>query len=136
MTESTEDRDRSTEVLDVASELVHSFGAGDVASYFSYFDPSASFIFYTTPGRLESRAAYEAEWRTWERDSSFRVLSCESANQRVQMFGDVAIFSHDVSTVVSTTAGEESMSERETIVFQRSSDGWTAVHEHLSPNPS
>ncbi|WP_258036684.1 nuclear transport factor 2 family protein [Streptomyces sp. SM10] len=51
----------------------------------------------------------------------------------MQPFGDTAVFSHDVETRVATHAGEETVHERETIVFARGGDGrWTAVHEHLS----
>jgi ketosteroid isomerase-like protein len=45
------------------------------------------------------------------------------------------VFSHDVTTVIRTRAREQTVSERETIVFRREGDHWTAVHEHLSPHP-
>jgi hypothetical protein len=42
-----------------------------------------------------------------------------------------------VTTLVRTSAGEQTVHERESIVFCRRSDGtWTAVHEHLSPKPA
>ena len=64
------------------------------------------------------------------------MLSCESAGQAVQLLGDAAIFSHEVTTVVRTRAGDDTVRERETIVFRRRRDGgWAAVHEHLSPRP-
>jgi hypothetical protein len=34
-----------------------------------------------------------------------------------------------------TRAGQETLSERETIVFRREGHRWAAVHEHLSPRP-
>ena len=37
--------------------------------------------------------------------------------------------------VTRTRAGEQAVSERETIVFRRDGDRWAAVHEHLSPRP-
>ena len=43
--------------------------------------------------------------------------------------------SHDVTTVIRTRTGEQTLTERETIVFRRDGDRWTAVHEHLSPQP-
>jgi ketosteroid isomerase-like protein len=124
------------EVLAAAGHLVETFGRHDTAAYFACFAPEATFIFYTTPARLASRAEYEQLWAGWERDDEFHVLSCASAGQVVQVLGDAAIFSHDVTTVVHTTAGDETVRERESIVFRRRRDGsWVAVHEHLSPRP-
>lgn len=124
------------EVLAAAAHLVDAFGRHDTAAYFDCFAPEATFIFYTTPARLSSRAEYQRLWADWERDDGFRVLSCDSAGQAVQVLGDAAIFSHDVTTVVHTTAGEDTVRERESIVFRRRRDGsWAAVHEHLSPQP-
>jgi ketosteroid isomerase-like protein len=124
------------EILAAADRLVRAFGSHDTAAYFGCFDPGATFIFYTTTARLASRAEYEQLWRTWEREDEFRVLSCVSAQPAVQELGDdVGIFSHDVTTVVRTRAGEETVSERETIVFRRDGGRWAAVHEHLSPRP-
>jgi len=123
------------EVLAAARHLVRAFGSHDTAAYFGCFDPGATFIFYTTAARLGSRAEYERLWRTWEREDEFRVLSCVSARPVVQELGDVGIFSHDVTTVVRTRAGEETVRERETIVFRRDGGRWAAVHEHLSPHP-
>jgi hypothetical protein len=55
----------------------------------------------------------------------------------VQVLGDVAVFTHRVATRVVLDAAEQDLDERETIVFTRAgdpeSDGWLAVHEHLSP---
>ena len=57
-----------------------------------------------------------------------------TAEGRVQDLGDTAVFTHDVRTHLSTFSGEETLHERETIVFARQEDGnWLAVHEHLSP---
>jgi ketosteroid isomerase-like protein len=124
------------EVLAAAAHLVDVFGRHDAAAYFDCFAPEATFIFYTSPARLASRAEYQRLWADWERDDGFRVLSCDSAGQAVQVLGDAAIFSHDVTTVVHTTAGEDTVRERESIVFRRRRDGgWAAVHEHLSPQP-
>jgi ketosteroid isomerase-like protein len=125
------------EVLAAAGQLVEAFGRHDTGAYFECFAPEATFIFYTTPARLASRAEYERLWAGWERDDDFRVLSCSSEGQVVQVLGDAAIFSHDVTTVVRTRAGEQAVRERESIVFRRRRDGsWAAVHEHLSPRPA
>jgi ketosteroid isomerase-like protein len=40
-----------------------------------------------------------------------------------------------VTTVVRTAPGEQTLRERETIVFRREAGRWVAVHEHLSPLP-
>lgn len=121
------------DVLDAADALVTAFASGDSAAYFTHFAPDATFVFYTHTERLASRAAYEALWRTWETEDDFRVLACTSSNRMVQLVGDVAIFTHDVETTVSTRAGVETLNERETIVFAHDGTAWKAAHEHLSP---
>jgi ketosteroid isomerase-like protein len=123
------------EVLAAAGQLVAAFGRHDAAAYFGCFAPDATFIFYTTPERLGSRAEYERLWRQWEEADGFRVLSCESARQSVQDLGEVGVFTHEVVTRVRTNAGEEVVAERETIVFRLAGGRWLAVHEHLSPQP-
>ena len=128
--------DPSHEVLAAAQAIVAAFGHDDPKTYFTLFDPAATFIFYTTPGRLESRAAYEAEWAKWAKEDGFHVRACSSADQRVQLFGDLAIFTHSVRTELSTKQGDSTVRERETIVFERRDGKWIAVHEHLSPDPS
>lgn len=128
--------DSSREVLAAAEAIVAAFGRDDPKSYFALFDPAATFIFHTTPGRLESRAAYAAEWAKWAREDGFHVRACSSADQRVQLFGDLAVFTHSVRTELSTKQGDSSVRERETIVFERRDGKWIAVHEHLSPDPS
>ena len=123
------------EVLEAADRLVGAFGEGRVEEYFASFHPEATFVFYTADRRLESTAEWRGLWETLERDEGFRVLDCRSGARRVQLLGDeVAVFTHDVETRVSTHAGEETLHERETIVFTREENGtWIAVHEHLSP---
>ena len=121
-------------VAAAAERLVEAFGAGRVEDYFACFAADATFVFYTTEERLESRAAYRALWRRWESDDGFRVVACESSNPLITPLGDdAAVFVHDVATTVATREGEESLSERETIVFARRDGTWLAVHEHLSP---
>jgi len=121
------------EVLAAAASLVDAFGRHDTASYFAAFRPDATFCFYTHPERLGSRAEYEELWQTWEQDG-FRVLDCASSDGHVQHLGDAAVFTHRVSTRVNLGGAEESLEERETIVFVRDgAGGWVAVHEHLSP---
>ena len=122
------------DVLDAAAALVDAFGRHDVEAYFAAFRPDATFLFHSHPEPVGSRAAYEALWHSWEEDG-FRVLSCRSTDQHVQLLGDVAVFTHRVATRVDTGQSEESLEERETIVFVRdpAGAGWLAVHEHLSP---
>jgi ketosteroid isomerase-like protein len=123
------------EVLGAARHLVQAFGRHDTAAYFDCFAPDATFIFYTSPARLASRDEYQRLWSQWEHEDDFRVQSCTSAHPVVQDLGNAAVFSHDVTTMIRTRAGEQTVSERETIVFRRDADRWTAVHEHLSPHP-
>ncbi|MFJ9899549.1 nuclear transport factor 2 family protein [Streptomyces sp. NPDC091280] len=121
------------EVRAAADALVAAFAEGRLDDYFGAFAPDASFVFHTTPKRLDSTAEYRALWQRWVDEDGFRVLGCASTAQLIQPFGDTAVFSHDVKTRIATHSGEETVQERETIVFARADDGgWTAVHEHLS----
>ena len=125
------------DVLGAAAALVAAFGAHDTAAYFACFAPDASFVFHTTPDRLPDRAAYERLWAAWEADDGFRVHGCTSSAGEVHLFGDAAVFVHDVSTDVELAGDREVVQERETIVFARQDGGrWLAVHEHLSPEPT
>ncbi len=128
--------DTKRRVLGAADRLVAAFGEGRVDDYFALFHPEATFVFYTTDHRLESTAAWRELWRSLEEEVDFKVLECHSSARRVQDLGETAVFTHDVETRVSTRAGEETLRERETIVFARRHDArWVAVHEHLSPAP-
>jgi uncharacterized protein (TIGR02246 family) len=128
--------DHEADVRAAAERLVAAFGSGRLDDYFACFTDDATFIFHSTPERLESADAYRRLWGGWVREDDFRVVSCVSSAVRVQVLGDAAVFAHDVVTDVVTRAGTETLHERETIVFARQSDGgWLAVHEHLSPAP-
>jgi ketosteroid isomerase-like protein len=122
-------------VLEAAAHLVSQFATHDFDGYFSCFADDTVFIFYTTKKVLKTKKEYQEEWRTWEKELSFSVRACSSTNQRVQMFEEMAIFSHDVSTTILTNDGTNTFAERETIVFHYLADKWIAVHEHLSPMP-
>lgn len=128
--------DPRDEVLHAAADLVAAFGAHDLRAYFGAFTPEATFLFYTTPRLLRSRAEYEAEWQAWE-TGGFRVLGCDSLEPEVHMISDeVAVFVHRVRTRSRTADGELDLAERETIVFRRDAAGrWLGVHEHLSAEP-
>ena len=126
----------SADVKAAAEAIVAAYGAHRTEDYFQAFHPEATFVFYSSPERIESRAAFHEAWDTWVREDGFRVLECVSADQLIQLFGDVAIFTHRLTTRLRTNAGEETVFERETIVFSRQAGGsWLAVHEHLSPDP-
>lgn len=128
--------DPRSEVLEAAADLVAAFGAHDRERYFAAFAPEATFLFHMTDRLLASRAAYEAEWASWEA-GGFRVLSCTSIEPRVDILtDDVAVLTHRVRTQVRFGAEAQDLAERETIVFRRASGGrWLGVHEHLSPEP-
>ena len=118
-----------------ASEIVAAFGTHDALRYFDGFALDATFIFYSTPQRLESRAAYETLWAKWETENHFRVLGCISTNQHVQAGEGFGVFTHDVETMVEIDGLVDTLRERETIVFEKRGSRWLAVHEHLSPSP-
>jgi ketosteroid isomerase-like protein len=123
------------QVIAAADAIIAAFGSHRSATYFDGFAAEATFIFYTTPERLESRAAYENLWAQWETEDGFRVHSCLSTNRRVQVYGTVGIFSHDVETRLELGGELSTLFERETIVFAFRDGRWLAVHEHLSPKP-
>ncbi len=120
-------------VTAAADRLVEAFGRHDVEAYFAAFAENATFIFHNLDRVLTSRDAYRAEWRLWEERDGFRVLGCRSSEQRIQLAGDTAIFTHRVETQVELGGEPMETEERETIVFQQDQHGaWLAVHEHLS----
>ncbi len=124
------------EVRSAVERLVEAFGEGRLGDYFACFAPDATFVFYTTPEQLMSVDAYRSLWDRWVGDDGFRVIACRTFDTNVQPFGDVAVVTHGVQTHVATNAGEDTLRERETIVFARQPDGrWLGVHEHLSPMP-
>jgi ketosteroid isomerase-like protein len=122
-------------VLAAARCLVDAFSRHDTEAYFAAFAEDASFIFHNLDRVLTSREAYRTEWLLWETRDGFRVLSCRSLDQRVQMAVDVAVFTHTVETDVSIGGETTTNRERETIVFRREGDTWVAFHEHLSILP-
>ncbi|MGY1600790.1 YybH family protein [Geodermatophilus sp. SYSU D00815] len=125
------------EVRRAGAALVDAFGRNDLPAYFACFAPDATFLFHTADRLLTSTEEYRRLWQRWEAEDGFRVLDCATTDTRVQVHGDVAVLTHAVRTTVSTTAGQEVLQERETIVFSRAADGrWLAVHEHLSPAPA
>ena len=122
-----------TEVLAAGAALVADFGAGRVDAYFARLAPDATYVLHTTEQRLESREVYRRLWEQWVAEDGFRVLRCASSNRCVQSLGpDAAVLSHVVATRVATSAGEEDLRERETIVFVRRDGTWLVLHEHLS----
>jgi ketosteroid isomerase-like protein len=125
------------QILAAADLLIGDFGGGRVADYFTRLAPDATFLFHTAPQRMGSRDAYRALWDRWVADDGFRVLSCSSSNRAVHPLGaDVAVLLHDVATRIETTAGQEDLRERETVVFARRDGEWLVVHEHLSAAPA
>ncbi len=125
------------EVKTTADAIVAAYGGHRTDDYFQAFHPQATFVFYSSPERFNSRVEFREEWDRWMREDGFKVLECVSSDQLVQPLGDVAVFTHSLETRLRTNAGEETVLERETIVFSRQADGsWLAVHEHLSPDPN
>lgn len=124
------------DVLEAADRLIAAFGEARVDDYFACFHPDATFVFYTADCRLESRAQWRTEFDRLAEEDRFRIVACTSTARRVQVIGDVGIFTHDVETSVTSSAGPETLHERETIVFAKQTDSiWLAIHEHLSPLP-
>ena len=122
-------------VLAAAARLVDAFSRHDTHAYFAAFAEDASFIFHNLDRVLTSRDAYHALWQLWENRDGFRVLGCHSSDQRVQLAGDAAVFTHTVETETSIDGETITNRERETIVFRREGGEWLAFHEHLSVLP-
>jgi ketosteroid isomerase-like protein len=121
-------------VQQAANELIAAFAGNDTEAYFAAFSEDATFLFYTLPAPLLSRAAYQEVWKGWQADG-FAVLDCQSSNAHISLQGDVAIFMHDVATRVRFGSEENQFHERETIVFRHDGGRWLACHEHLSTLP-
>lgn len=119
------------DVLRAADAIVDDFGNHRRDAYFTGFAVDATFLFHSTPERLESRESYETLWDEWE-TIGFRVHRCVSTNQRVQLLGSAAVFSHDVETTAEIEGETATTFERETIVFEFRDGRWLAMHEHLS----
>lgn len=121
-------------VAAAADRLVNAFAAHDAEDYFGAFAPDATFLFHSSPELLGSRAEYEAEWSSWERDG-FHVEECRTRDRRIDVIAPgVAVMTHRVRTRLSGV--DDVQRERESIVFVRGIDGtWLAVHEHLSQDP-
>lgn len=124
-------------VSNAAADIVAAFGNHEPQRYFSYFSPTATFVFYTSDRRFNSRREYELEWAKWEADG-FHVLTASSSEQLIQFSRDetVAIFTHTVRTKLNTGTEIITTGERETIVFELQEGRWMAIHEHLSGDPT
>lgn len=124
-------------VLAAAGRMILAFSSHDKQNYFAAFSEQASFYFHNLDRLLTSRAEYETEWKSWEDDHQFYVHACRSSERNIQMLGNVAVFTHQVSTDISFDSEKMTNHERETIVFERSVTGdWLGVHEHLSVSHS
>ncbi len=120
------------EVRAAAERLMEAFSTGDEDGYFGCFRPDATFLFHGVDP-IGSLADYRALVRTWKDEHGFRVLSAESRDADIRLFGGTAIFTHRVTTIQMWDGEESTLHERESIVFQRQGDGgWLAIHEHLS----
>lgn len=119
------------DVTEAADNIIAAFAATDTDRYFAGFSEDASFVFHPEPARLNSRAEYETLWNGWIAEG-WHVVKCDSSQRLIQTFPGGAVFSHTVDTTVATPDGEESYTERETIVFRFEGTELVAIHEHLS----
>lgn len=117
--------------LAAADAIIDDFAHHRRDAYFAGFAPEATFLFHNVHHRLESRQHYQDLWAEWEAEG-FRVVSCRSLARRIQIFGTVAVFSHDVHTEASFAGVPVLSRERETIVLELRHGVWLGVHEHLS----
>lgn len=125
-------QDNERAALAAIDAIIDDFGHHRRDEYFAGFAPDATFVFHNSPTRLESRADYEKLWAEWERESGFSVQSCTSTGRRIQLFGTIAVFSHDVETVLKVDGVLEIQQERESIIMEERDGVWLCIHEHLS----
>lgn len=64
--------------------------------------------------------------------SSFDKLDAEIIDPKVDIFGNVAIVTYYLKSVLTYGTEVKSGSRRGTLVFVRTKDGWRIVHEHTS----
>ena len=131
----TDDADGAVaEVRAVYDRLMNAFVAGDAEGYFSCFHEDASFYFAGDP-LLEPRSAYEAAWKTWEREG-IPFTDVVADDLRIRVFGSTAVLTHTVGPAGTIDGEQTAGRERESIVFARIDGRWIAVHEHLSSDES
>jgi len=124
------------QVQEAHARLMAAFGEGRLEDYFGCFADDATFVFHGERW-LGSLEEYRTEWGRWVTQDGFAVRSAESGLMKIQMLGDAAVLTHAVTTRLHSNAGDETVHERETIVFAKQPDGrWLVVHEHLSPQPT
>ncbi|MCY2005616.1 nuclear transport factor 2 family protein [Klebsiella pneumoniae] len=114
-----------------AHRLVDAFSRNDASAYFASFTEDATFVFYNQEQPLLSRHAWFTQWTDWQKEG-FSIVECISSRAHVQIDGDMAVFFHDVDTLVQRNGQQSRLAERETIIFRRTQQGWLACHEHLS----
>jgi len=120
------------EVRAAAGRLMEAFSTGDEDGYFDCFHPDATFFFYGQD-LISSREEYRTAVRSWKAEHGFRVLSAESRDADIRVFGDTGILTHRVTTTQMWDDEQSVLLERESVAFQRQGDGaWLAIHEHLS----
>ena len=120
------------EVRAAVERLMEAFSTGDEDGYFECFHADATFFFHGQD-LIGSREEYRTAVRSWKTEHGFRVLSAESRDADIRLFGDTAILTHRVTTVQMWDGEESTLHERESVVFQRQGDGgWLGIHEHLS----
>lgn len=125
-----------TDTLDaVADALLRAYRDGDDDTYLAYLAPDATLVLPGEP-RHDAADAYRAHLRTLRVRDGHRVLDAVSADRRIRHYGDTAVLTHDLTTVLDDGAATGTVTERETIVFARDTYGfWVAVHVHRSPSP-
>ena len=87
------------------------------------------------------KATHEAHIGMLEVDPSYYLEAFKRVPQVTEdkdtikklMGDDAAVFTHLVSSDIEFGGEVSTITERETIVFQRRGQVWLAVHEHLSP---
>ncbi len=120
------------EIRAAVGRLMEAFSTGDEDGYFACFHPDATFFFHGQD-LIGSREEYRTAVRSWKADHGFRVISAESRDADVRLFGDTGVLTHRVTTMQMWDGEESTLYERESVVFQRQGDGtWLAIHEHLS----
>lgn len=125
------------DVTAAADAILRAYRDGDDEAYLAAFAPDATFVLPGEPRRLDATDAYRARLRTHRVRHGSRVLAATSANRHVRRYGDTAVLTHDLRTLLVEDGATRTVDERETLVFARDTYGFrVAVHLHRSPPPA
>ena len=125
-----------SQVLEAYERLVSAFREGRWDDKFACFAPEATVV--DGAQWFGSLDEYRSAWERWaagQQDGS-AILSVDTRVMKLHMLGEAAVLVHSIHSRQRTDEGEETVHERETVVFGKQFDGRSlVVHQHLSSQP-